>query len=512
MRDLCGIDIDLAFFDRKGLSPPDLGRLMALQSGAFLTQQQKAKFDCTKHSDCVTCGVPADLDHWFICPELAPLRTDHTQMLRWFRALPSCMLHHLLVPRALEYSQMKQHLLGLTDQTSVFHSTPGIGPQHLFSDGSFFLRAPKIASTAAWSLVNASTGSIVGAAPVSGLHQSSVRGELSGVLAALQWCLRFGAQTFLWCDAAVVVKGVRALQSGSWRRISIATEHADLWIRIQDLLGQTTADQFNICWIPSHLDLVLCEPGLEEWISTWNDVADRCAVDANTHREAECKALCMALQNRHEHLLQQLRHLRDFYFKVANHTNAASETVDLEQVASLIDDSPAVIDALSDELAIDWQAQLRAASETFRYPVQLVLSIFEAVCLLEMEPVISFEVSFVELTLWMLTDASILLPVWDHEARRWTMRDYHSLLLKPTLASVVAQIRQTLVQGLQILGCDSFLRRHLNRLEAGITMPVDGILIHISASFRLRLIDLCKSFAGSRLIRKAADLAKPISF
>ena len=511
MHDLRGVDVDLAFFDRKSLSPPDLGRLMALQAGAFLTQEQKAKFDLTKQPDCPLCGVPADLVHWFHCPELAPLRTDHTSMLRWFRDLPSCTLHHLLVPRAAEFGQMKRYLLGLIDQTEVFLSVPGVGPQHLFSDGSFFMKTPRIASTAAWSLVNASTGSIVGAAPVPGLHQSSARGELFGVLAALKWCLRFGVPTFLWCDAATVVKGVRALQRGAWQRIGVATENADIWRQIQQLLDQTSEDQFNICWIPSHLDSVLCDPGLEEWISVWNDVADRCAVDANLHRGEEHRVLSDTLQTRRESFLGRLRHLRDFYFTVAKHTNAASEVVDLTQEEQDPVDQPMILDALTDDFVINWQEQLRGASEAFRYPVQFVMNIFEAVCHLEIEPSIRFPVSFIELSIWLLTDASLSLPVWDHEARSWRLRDYHSLLLRPTLANVVAQIRQTITQGLRILGLETFLQRHLNRSEAGIVMPVDGLLICTCSSFKFRIIELCKSFAGARMLRKASDLAKPIT-
>lgn len=114
----------------------------------------------------------------------------------WIDDLPDCTLHHLLPLRNPAYVEMKQYLLALDDHSCTFISGPGPGTQHLFTDGSFFLKNPKIASVAAWAVVNASTGAITGHGPVPGLRQSTARAEL--------WALIGGVFTFKyqsWCGA-----------------------------------------------------------------------------------------------------------------------------------------------------------------------------------------------------------------------------------------------------------------------------------------------------------------------
>ena len=132
MRDLCGIDGELAFFDRPNLTAGDLGRALALQTGAFISGWQHAKYDATKDAVCPTCLAPATQQHWFRCPKYAALRADCGDMLRWVDHAPACLQQHLLVPRSPVSVELKQHFLSLEDSVEVFLSPPSNGPQ-LFS-------------------------------------------------------------------------------------------------------------------------------------------------------------------------------------------------------------------------------------------------------------------------------------------------------------------------------------------------------------------------------------------
>ena len=57
------------------------------------------------------------------------------------------------------------------------------------------------------------------------------------------------------------------------------------------LLAPRSADQIDIRWIPSHVDISLCETSHEEFLATWNNIADAQAVLANRHRGSDFERL-----------------------------------------------------------------------------------------------------------------------------------------------------------------------------------------------------------------------------
>ena len=485
------------------MTPGDLGKLLALQSGAFITQHQHSRFDTTKQADCEVCGVPATQRHWFDCPKLATLRLEHPVTL--VDDMPTCQLHHLLVPRSEFYSDFKRYFLSLEDHCQIFMSEPGCGVQHLFSDGSFFFQTPKITSCAAWAVVNASTGHYTGFGTLPGLAQSISRAELTGALAAAHWCLHFNVCVCLWSDSANTVRGINAILEGRWMRADSATEDADLWIQLRNTLDQIPSGFFKAVWIPAHLHGALCDPGYEEWIATWNGVADSGAIQANQHRSAWFLHHSKLLQSRHQAKLAELRQLRDFYFQVADQTfedDGPDDSALIEPAEDLLN--------LTETLAIDWKVQLHTIQADLKYPVQFAFSLFEAVCLLEDTPQLTFSVSFIELTLWFLTDVQLPVPIWDPVGNVWVLRDYFGMLLRPTFASIVSCVRVTFQQCLLQFGFGSFLRKAITRQDAGISMPVDGLQLSTSFDYASRLGTLAREYGGSHGIRKTSDLAKPL--
>ena len=508
MRDLIGIDIDLAFFDRKQLTPGDLGKQLALQSGAFVTKAQQSKFDNTKNQLCDHCHVPATLRHWFDCPAMAEHRICST--FSWIDEIPVCQLHHLLVPRSEHFGEFKRYFLNLEDQSQVFISVPSSGIQHLFCDGSFFSQCPKITSTAAWAVVNASTGLYTGFGVVPGLAQSISRAELWGAIAAISWCLHFGVAVTLWSDSMNTVRGITAILEGRWTKFDSAIEDHDLWQKIRALLDEMPRGLFHINWIPAHLHGDRCDPGFEEWVAVWNDVADSGAVSANQNRDRWFQRHSSLLQSRHLEALSQLRRLRTFFFKIADTRLDPEGPIDLTHDDSALIDSAEDHLSLSDALAIDWKVQLHSFQQDLKYPVQFAYHLFEAVCLIETTPQIICSISFLEMTLWLLLDVQIPVPIWDPVAKCWVLRDYFSLLLRPTVSSVVSHVKQTFLQCLKGMGFLHFYQKNLSRLDAGIIMPVDGL--HLSTDFTLssRLGALAREFGGSHGLRKASDIAKPL--
>lgn len=268
---------------------------------------------------------------------------------------------------------------------------------------------------------------------------------------------------------------------------------------------------FNVGWIPSHLDRLCCSDDWEEWVATWNGVADQCAVAANQDRGAGFAALQHRLQAHRADCMDKLRSLRAFYVDIAAFDPPEEAAIDLtaDDTLVLTDSYDGV--SLSDSLAVNWTLQLQVTPEKPKFPLAFVASIFEAVCHLEQTPEIRFSVSFIELTLWMLYDFSLLIPVWDSTKGEWKMSDYFGILLRPTFVSILTQVKQAFQFGLQLFGLSHFSCKALNRVESGIQYPVDGLVVHTSMALSTRLRELTSTFNGSKGIRKVADLAKPLS-
>eukprot|EP00438_Fugacium_kawagutii_P003078 Skav215305 [mRNA] locus=scaffold3276:18327:27629:- [translate_table: standard] len=508
MMDLQGLDGDLVHFDRGSMTPAMLGRVMALQSGAFMSASQKSKFD-SKHSKiCSRCNVEDDQRHWFRCPRFATLQARFPNIHEWFDDAPSCVVYHLLPPKNPFIVQLKHYFMELRDSTGDFCSEPSHGVQHLFSDGSCFQQPVAYTSTAAWSVVNATTGQLTGHGLLPGLVQTSPRAELTGVIAALRWTIAFGATVLLWCDSLSVVKGVQQMMSGSWHCVSPQTENHDLWADIFRLLEQISDASFQIAWIPSHLAFELCTDSFEEWICCWNNIVDQSAVSTNEHRTAcfqDCRTQALA---HHSVWRQRLCDLRDYYAAVAD-ADTTDVVVDLtadipsDTLAGRVDDV-----CLSEALPVNWGQHVEQAFSHSMAHSQYVVQMLEFLFEFEDQGCHFMQISFVELAMWMTFSKS--LPVLtDGGSSGCILRSYRDILLKPTVASVVQCFRQTLKKTLRHFGLDHFIQPVIDRSEAGVMMQTDGIIVSTSTVLASEIAEMIRQFSGQRLLRKAADLARP---
>ena len=101
-------------------------------------------------------------------------------------------------------------------------------------------------------------------------------------------------------------------------------------------------------------------------------------------------------------------------------------------------------------------------------------------------------------------------PFWNPSTFKWDFRSYGSLLLRPTLASMVQIIRDVFSQSLRILGFDHYLLKGIRKPEAGIVLPVDGLAICTNSAVLSNIVTGCAAAAGQQKFRKAADLARPL--
>eukprot|EP00435_Cladocopium_sp_Y103_P031943 s1553_g8.t1 len=412
MNDLVGLDPLLLNLDSTTLTSLQQSLMSSLRSGAFMNRAMQARFDYTKNALCSSCGVPDDNLHWLVCPRFENVRTalgnwqhNHSSDSRALKA-------HLLPSRSQYAAMWKRALLDIPDTSCRFLSTPSLGTQHLFTDGSASC-AKQFFQIAAWGCINAETGLLVTMGFVPGLCQSNDRAELQAVVSALEWQIHFGASVHLWIDSKFVADGLSyVLQHGvaddNW-------SHLDLWDRVQDLLQQRGQLELVPQWIPSHLDPALLTCPFEEWISHWNNKIDVAVGHLNWNRPSAFLQLRSAAQQHFLRGAERLRMLREFYFAVASKTAAEIESPEIPEV-SLFGFVSAPQSSVGD-LYIDDLHHL-VASSTDRpcdLPVRFVVALINHL-FVSCDPDSGvYPLCFEELTLWLAKDFQFECPCIFHE-------------------------------------------------------------------------------------------------
>ena len=129
MTGLDEMDVALTLHTHAKLTAIDLARVKALQSRAFVSSWQHAKYDQTKQPICQHCLQPGAQQHWLKCPRFAAQRSDCGAILPWTDQVPQCVALHLLVPRSPHVVSLKEYFLGLPDLSAV---NPGTESEIMF--------------------------------------------------------------------------------------------------------------------------------------------------------------------------------------------------------------------------------------------------------------------------------------------------------------------------------------------------------------------------------------------
>eukprot|EP00435_Cladocopium_sp_Y103_P047482 s1110_g14.t1 len=328
MQDLRGLDGSLATLDHASLEAIDLARVRALQSGAFVSSWQHAKYDLTKQPICQCCFQPDTQTHWLRCPRFAAQRADCADFLTWIDDMPPSASLHLLASRSPFAVPLKQYFWTIPNESCTFYSTPRQGEiNQVFTDGSHFQGVVKELNRSAWAVVNSTTGKTISFGHVPGLLQTISRAELWAVISAIEWALQYDTTVLIWTDSASTCSRTKSLLAGE--PLMDAGENSDLWHKLATLLARTNNEQIDIRWIPSHIDDSLCDDSHEEFLVAWNDVVDAQAVAANRHRGWEFEALLRRAEDYYGTWMRRLRIIRTFYLKIAQVRQDIPEVIDI---------------------------------------------------------------------------------------------------------------------------------------------------------------------------------------
>ena len=225
MSDLCGLDQLLVSVDSSSLTSLQQSLQGSLQSGAFMDSSLHAKYDLTKSCICALCGVPDTQLHWLGCPRFGSVRSSIAAWQSHHSLDTTALKAHLLPSRSPCAVQWKRALMAIEDTQNTFLSRPGVGIQHVFTDGSAL--NPRLPfQLASWGGLSASTGQLVSIGYVPGLCQTNDRAELCAVVSVVAWQNCYAADVHLWIDSKFVVESLLFLQQhttiGDWA-------HRDLW-------------------------------------------------------------------------------------------------------------------------------------------------------------------------------------------------------------------------------------------------------------------------------------------
>ena len=508
MCDLFGLEPTLLDLDCLRLTPLNAACL-AVRSGAFISPEQHAKFDCSKTGLCAQCGVADSVQHRLcVCPRFAAVRLGQPWIAQEWDTLPRCVTHHLLPPAEDSMRALRQYLHCERDNTAEFLSRDvGSGRQHIFTDGTCTQTGVPDLNLAAWGVINASTEKILACGGVPGIVQTTPRAELTAAIAALRWIIDTGVVATIWMDALHVASGLNSLLKGT--ALYHGVDNFDLWQIVHSLCQQLNVSQVTVQHVPSHLDVRLCENVFEEWIAQWNQYADTTASIANACRPQSFLMLYDAARNRHALMLQKLRGLRDAYFSIAEETQSIQEgRVDEENALAAAPVAVAGIGSISDEIPVAWRRLLSEQSHADN--VQFVLDVASFVVEQDANSDTCFQVSLIELVC-MLTDVEVQFPVRCISTGRWVSKAT-SLFAETRLTAAVQLrlVRRAVRCFLRCLGLESWWIGGINLLGLGVSIPFDGLIFACDPPLLQRARQRIMDVTVGHCIRASRDLARPL--
>ena len=492
-----------------GLSHVDCLRIGSLRSGAHLSPAQQCKFDTSLTGNCPRCHVPDTSEHRVrFCPLFAPARAGHEAVCTQWASWPPCFTQHLLVPANPHAPRLQGLLYSLPDLSSDF--SPVVikaGTQDLFTDGSCFYADMPALALAAWGVVHGERLQPLACGPVPGLLQTVARAELWAVISAVKWHIWSGLAVRIWCDSQFVVEGAQKLmETGLFGRIQ---DNADLWELLADVLRQADPDKLFISHVPSHLDPAACDNDFECWVAHGNNAVDRLAVTANRNRSALLMEVHDQAKTWHSAMWSMAISLRTVYLGIAEQADNRQQTADEEsEVPDLVAQPqpfPDQTDRLSECVALGWRAQTEASSQVL--PAGVVVQIFEWILKLDECSAPQCAVSWLELTVLLLSDPDQQVPDLDVSGR-WT-------LAKPMfpsargrhLASLLSLIRTVVRRQTRALHLEQFLVGRVELSGLGVFFPIGGLICGVHTEqlrdARRRICDI----AAARGLRCMSDLS-----
>ena len=320
---------------------------------------------------------------------------------------------------------------------------------------------------------------------MTGLCQSIDRCELYAVVVALRWAAEVGIGVTIWTDSQYVFDGMMQLLHGEG--VDRAT-HADLWEEAADLVDAIPRLYMQL--VPSHVPPHLCDDPVAEFATRWNGVADRQAGQMCMMRTSSFLARHRRIVEHRRQQRGRLKALADQYVQIASVSNLARpQAPDPEEAFAEDVVQPLVLHSqgsFADLFSVDWSTSLPQRGGLDPGVGQEIVRSFIAS---DESVLLKCGVSWIELVFVLLgwgcldTGSDRTLAFWVSSVRR---------LMRPLLTRFGA--REWLVRG----------------SVYGVTFPVECLIIGVPSDDVRGAQNLFQDWRAGRLIKKVADLARPL--
>ena len=452
-----------------------------VRAGAAITNAQQAKFDVQKTSRCLHCQQDDTKAHrLFDSPlyerdGLCRIDEEHTA------------LTEMLLP--CWHPDLKAHLdeLMQTPDEGRNWVRPAVECQHadIFTDGSCKFGDEALLALGAWAVVCAQFELVLASGLMTGLCQSIDRCELYAVVVALRWAAEVGIGVTIWTDSQYVFDGMMQLLHGEG--VDRAT-HADLWEEAADLVDAIPRLYMQL--VPSHVPPHLCDDPVAEFATRWNGVADRQAGQMCMMRTSSFLARHRRIVEHRRQQRGRLKALADQYVHIASVSNLARPQAP-DPAEAFAEDvvQPLVLHSqgsFADLFSVDWSTSLPQRGGLDPGVGQEIVRSFIAS---DESVLLKCGVSWIELVFVLLgwgcldTGSDRTLAFWVSSVRR---------LMRPLLTRFGA--REWLVRG----------------SVYGVTFPVECLIIGVPFDDVRGAQNIFQDWRAGRLIKKVADLARPL--
>lgn len=277
------VNPQLTVCDMHRHSPEDRAILRTALNGTFFTADCWYEGKQKMPNVCAFCGQPDSQvhRHWS-CPAFASVRTQHhltADQIAAVMQMPACVSAHGWLPNPPVLDQFRAACVSLPDETTRYACPSELPPiLHLFTDGACLAPACPFSRLAAWGVVLAAadfaTFHPLASGLVSGWLQTVLRGELSAVISAVEFCVQVQVPCVLWIDNQLVYNRVRrAMQQRCW--VKPNQKDADLWRQLYDSLARAGPLVRQVVKVCSHQHVSANE--FEHWVFKGNACADSLA-------------------------------------------------------------------------------------------------------------------------------------------------------------------------------------------------------------------------------------------
>eukprot|EP00438_Fugacium_kawagutii_P036623 Skav217833 [mRNA] locus=scaffold889:526736:534677:+ [translate_table: standard] len=279
------------------------GLLRTALNGTFYTRDKLVHTGKVPDGICQWCSQPDSTHHrnWE-CQGFQTMRPCTLEQVPQPLNEVACLVDRGWCIEPPSFVAFRRALCEQPDLADVFETMPLEDDYavHLFTDGSAAFPTKPAIRLSSWAVVQADLKAdefqLVALGGVPGFIQTSPRAELTAVISAFLFGVKFCNLFYIWTDCQLVVDGIRDFASHG--PPSAATADHDLWDRLWNLWKQATqvGQLGKIIKLRSHQEPSVYSDVIERWAIRGNDAADHWAERARTAlppplREAHAQAV-----------------------------------------------------------------------------------------------------------------------------------------------------------------------------------------------------------------------------